>query len=339
MPWKRTATVETMEIGYDARPFAAVSVFRGAQCVFGWRKDSDQLAWMHALPQDALFGMKHLAATPSAAITLNKPGSGEPKSLLWLDPVTGAVQQEHTYSLEPSQEGFAAAADLLFLHGQTPEGRWALLRISAETGKVLEQGDAPIGLQLRAASRRLYLGQQRGTLFHTPLEGVQWTQADLQGVNSLSLWDDQLYFFLAPTSEQAHWELAWWHANEARATGRARMETDQALLVKPGPQAGTVVAHDMDLGLWVVDLGEGTCRWKLALAAGEKLKAALWTPHGLVTAIKAKGSASRLELRDSATGEVRETLPSSRYDIAHLYWMEERLIASAFDGLESFAWE
>jgi hypothetical protein len=339
MPWKHTATVETMEVGYDARPFGAFSVFRGAQCVFGWRKDSNQLAWMHALPRDALFGMKHLVTTPGAAITLNKPGLGEPKSLLWLDPVTGAVQQEHIYTFEPSQEGFAAAADFLFLHGRTPENRWALMRISADTGKVLEQGDAPIGLQLRATSQRLYLGQQQKALFHTPLDRVQWTQANLQGVTSISLWDDQLYFFLAPTSEQAYWELVWWQANEARVMGRARMETNQALIVKPGPQAGIVIAHALDLGLWLMDLGEGTCRWKLALAAGEKLKAALWTPHGLVTAIKVMGSAARLELRDSATGEVRETLPCSRYDIAHLYWMEERLIASAFDGLESFAWE
>ena len=339
MPWKRTATVQINHAGYAARQFTGISVFRGAQSVFGWRKDSEKLAWTHDLPNDELFGMKRLAATPGSAITLCRTPAGTPKSIVWLDPATGAVQHEHTYTFEPSQNGFSATGDWLFLHGKTPERRWALLRISAQTGELLDQGDAPQGSTIHAVPGRLYLSEKRGDLFHSPVERVQWTQADVTNVTNATLWHHQLYFFVAPSTQQTPWQLAWWDATEGRPMGQVSLEPEQALIINPGSQASVVMAHTMDLGLWIVDFEAGTCRWKLAPTNSDSIQAVCWTPHGPVVAIKPQDAASRLELRDPASGEIRETLPSTRYDVVHLYWLEDRLVASAVDGLDAFAWE
>jgi hypothetical protein len=339
MSWKRIVTVETVGIAYDAAMVSGKPVFRGAQNVFGWQKDSKELAWVHPLPGDELFGMKRLFALPDSAVTLSDTHLDQPKSVVWLDPSTGAIKQERSYSINTSQQGFTATGDLLFLHGRTPENRWVLLRISAKTGEVLEQADAPSGVDICASSKRLYLSQQAEALFHTSVEAVQWTRADLEGAAGPFIWNDELFFSIVPADENPSWELAWWHANKARPAGRVRMEVAQALDVKPSPQAGVIAAHDAKRGLWVVDFEAATCRWSLPPERGERLSGVCWTPHGLVTAIKHAAGAARLENRDPATGKVLETLPGTRYDISRLYWLEDRLIASGLDGLESFAWD
>jgi hypothetical protein len=339
MTWKRTATVETSDVAHAALMISGFAVFRDAQGVLGWRKDAEHFAWKHSLPEDPIFAQKHLVAASGAVITLHGTQAHRPKKLLWLEPFQGTVQQEHVYPFKPSQYGFTAAEGSLFLHGEQQDDQWALLRISPTTGELLEQTDAPVGMQLAAATQRLYLSHHGEELFHTPQDRVQWTNAHVGPISGLSLCGNQLFFFLLPTAGRATWELAWWDANEAREAGRMPMEARQALTVQTGPWEGLASAHDLELGLWMLDLPARAIRWKLSLAEKEKLKAACWTPHGLVTAIKPRRGISRLELREPSTGELLETLANTRYDIAHLYWLEDRLVASAMDGLDAFAWE
>lgn len=339
MTWKRTATVPMQQVSYEALAATGVLVFRGTQSVFGWRKDTSEPAWTHALPDDETFGMKHLFSAAGAVVTLRQTPPGHPKHLVWLEPTTGTLQQEHAYAFEPSQDGFTAAGDFLFLHGNLPNGSGRLLRLAADTGSILETADAPLGQQLLASPRRLYLNQGPYGLSHTPLDTARWAHADVGAISEVTPWREQLFFFQVPEDSQVGWELVWWHADEARALGRMRTEATTGLIVLPSPQEGVVAAYEMESGLWLLDLPAGVCRWKLPLTPGERLMSACWTPHGLVTAIEPEDQPARLEHRDAASGEVLETLPNTIFDTATLYWLEDRLIASGIEGLESFAWE
>lgn len=339
MPWKRTATLQMMDPAFEARVESGVIVFRGAQSVFGWRKDAAELAWLHTMPDELLFGVKRLFPAPGTVVTLRQTRPGRTKYLVWLEPTTGRLKQEHAYSFEPSQDGFTAAGDFLFLHGNLPDGSGRLLRIASDTGDILEKVDAPLGRQLLASPRRLYLHEGSNGLSHTPVETTQWTHVGLGPLSEVTPWGRQLFFFQIPEDKKAGWELVWWDADEARPIGRMGTAATTGLVIRPSPREGVVAAYQMEQGLWLLDLSAEVSRWNLPLEAGDKLKAVCWTPHGLVTAIWRKGAAATLELRDAASGEIREALPSTLIGTSDLFWLEDRLIASGIDGLESFAWE
>jgi len=341
MTWHCTASVSASPgqscLAYDGVFLDGHWVLRGSQALFGWDGRSGRLAWTIGFEDDRPFAMKRLCTTAAgSAVTMIVTDAAGPKPLFAVDPASGRELWHREYLVEPSQVGLVASGNSVFVHGRNRESKFYLLHIDGLTGELLADIPSPSGRGIYASGAHLYLHGQEEGVFHTDCETLAWQRHPVQSMGHLAVRYGQLYFFRKAKAGTGPWELAWWDACEARELISLTSDLPQSMLMALTPEPGQVVLYLDKLGIEMIDMREGRSLWTVEVPADDRLRAVVWTPHGLVVAIKSRVAGGLIEIRDPATGAVREAFTLDEHDPSRLYWSGAQLLVSSVSGLHAF---